>query len=155
MSTYAPSLSLSAREHLPETRSTANEVMAGMVCISLCLLLLNPFLALFLLSLFAAYKRVPTSALFLTLPIAFPLFFYFREYGVAWSPGSGDDGPAYLQLYNENYGIGFSEIFTRFIEIPGSYEPLWHIPWWTLLNVFGASDETFIFIHYFVIFLTV
>ena len=37
--------------------------------------------------------------------------------------------------------------------MPGNNEPLWHFPFWVLLNVFNASENTFIFIHYLLIFL--
>jgi hypothetical protein len=121
----------------------------------LLFLLFNPFLALFLLALLALFQRVPPWSFILPASIAFALFFYFREYGVEWYPGlAEDDVPTYVILYNENYGISFLELMQRFFETPNGYEPLWHLPWWALMNGLNASDNTFIFLHYFVIFFT-
>lgn len=121
----------------------------------LLFLLLNPFLALFLLALIALFQRVPPWAFIVPATIAFALFFYSRQYGVEWYAGLADDDvPTYVALYNENYGMSFLEVIQRFFETPGGYEPLWHLPWWALLNGLDASDNTFIFLHYIVIFLT-
>ena len=48
----------------------------------LLFLLLNPFLALFLLALIALFQRVPPWAFIVPATIAFALFFYSRQYGV-------------------------------------------------------------------------
>jgi hypothetical protein len=133
------------------SKSASEEIVIWSVCVSLCLLV-NPLLALFILAVLAVFFRVPTSAFFISVPISFALFFYFRDYGVEWAPGSGDDVPGYVLLYQENAFISFSGIFGRFLETPGSGEPLWHILWWPLLNVIGGSDEMFIFLHYLLIF---
>jgi hypothetical protein len=121
----------------------------------LMFLLLNPFLALFLLALIALFQRVPPWSFIVPASIAFTLFFYSRQYGVEWYAGLADDDvPTYVALYNENYGMSFLELIQRFFETPSGYEPLWHLPWWALLNGFDASDNTFIFLHYLVIFFT-
>jgi|HubBroStandDraft_1064217.scaffolds.fasta_scaffold00062_21 hypothetical protein len=121
----------------------------------LLFLLLNPFLALFLLALLALFKRVPPWSFILPASLAFALFFYSREYGVEWYAGLADDDvPTYVILYNSDYGISFTELMQRFFEFPNGNEPLWHLPWWALTNVFDASDNTFIFLHYILIFFT-
>jgi EpsG family len=121
----------------------------------LLFLLLNPFLALFLLALIALFQRVPPWAFIVPATIAFALFFYSRQYGVEWYPGLADDDvPTYVILYNSDYGVSFTELMQRFFEVPNGNEPLWHIPWWALTNGLDASDNTFIFLHYIVIFLT-
>lgn len=136
----------------PARRARISEEMAaGAACIVICLLF-NPFLALFILAVISVYCRIPTPAFFFSVPISFALFFYFREYGVVWSPGSADDVPIYLEYYHWDAYVTFSGIFTRFFEFPQGTEPLWHILWWPLLNIFGGSDKAFIFIHYLVIF---
>lgn len=113
---------------------------------------LNPFLALFLLAAIAVYYRVPTAFFFVAMPISFALFFYFREYGVDWSITSSDDVPNYIDLYQQDALIGFFGIIPRYLENPGTGETLWHMLWWPLVNIFDASDETFVFLHYALIF---
>jgi hypothetical protein len=79
------------------------------------------------------------------------MFFFLREYDVIWS-ASSDDVPTYVLLYFSNKGISLVEIFERFLKSPGNNEPLWHLPFWVLLNIFKGSEGTFIFAHYFLIF---
>ncbi len=134
--------------------SAADDLAVGCVCILLCLLL-NPFLALFFLAALSAFARVPTTAFFVSVPLSFTLFFFFREYGVDWSAVASDDIPGYVWLYEQNDLVSFSGIFSRFLEIPGSNEPLWQIPWWLVLHAFDASEKTFIFVHYLVVFLAI
>jgi len=134
--------------------SAADDMAVGSVCILLCLLL-NPFLALFFLAALSAFARVPTTAFFVSVPLSFTLFFFFREYGVDWSAVASDDIPGYVWLYEQNYLVSFSGIFSRFLEIPESNEPLWQIPWWLVLHAFDASEKTFTFLHYLVVFLAI
>jgi hypothetical protein len=134
--------------------SAADDMAIGCACILLCLLL-NPFLALFFLAALSVFVRVPTTAFFISVPVSFTLLFFFREYGVDWSAVASDDIPGYVWLYEQNYLVSFSGIFSRFFEIPGSNEPLWQIPWWLLLHAFDASDKVFIFLHYLVVFLAI
>jgi len=138
----------------PVRSSSASDMLVGSVCILLCLLF-NPFLALFFLAVLSVFARVPTTAFFLSVPLSFTLFFFFREYGVDFSAAASDDVPGYIWLYDENQLVSFLGIFSRFLEVPGSYEPLWHIPWWLLLHAFGGSHEVFIFLHYAVIFFAI
>src|SRR5262245_16246462 len=127
------------------------DVVVGTVCVLLCFFL-NPFLVLFVLAAIAVYWRVPESAFFVAVPVAFSLFFYFREYGVDWAFSSSDDVPNYVFLYQQNALIDFFGIIPRYFGEPGTGEPLWHMLWWPLINLFDASDETFIFLHYALIF---
>ena len=121
----------------------------------LAFLLLNPFLALFLIALLALFQRVPPWSFILPASFAFALFFYFREYGVEWYPGLADDDvPTYVIMYNSDYGLSLTELMQRFFESPNGNEPLWHLPWWALTNWLDASDNTFIFLHYILIFFT-
>lgn len=118
-------------------------------------LFVNPFLALFLVALISIYWNVP-KLMFLVLAVpSFAMFFFSREYGIEWYPGvSGDDVPAYISLYQSNYGLTLEDLLHRFLEAPNGNEILWHAPWAALLNVFGVSDDAFVFLHYVVIFLT-
>jgi len=113
---------------------------------------LNPFLALFILSLFAVYFPLPKFPFFITASISFAIFFYYRKYDVAWAE-STDDVPTYILFYFSNKSLAFKDLFLRFFSMPGNNEPLWHLPFWFLINVFNASENTFIFIHYLLIFL--
>ncbi len=127
-------------------------ILTGLACV-LLFLIVNPFLALFVVALLALYYRVPALAFVLPATIAFGLFFFFREYGIEWYPESGDDVPAYIVMYQYNRGVPLSELFTRTLAMPNGNEPLWHLPWWALLNALNASSETFVFLHYMAIFL--
>lgn len=130
-------------------------VVTGLVCV-LLFMSVNPFLALFLLALLTLVYRIPTFAFIVPAAISFTFFFYFRDYGVDWYPGGAtDDVPQYIGLYESDYGLSFGDLFTRFIEQPNGHEPLWHLPLWALINGFDASPDTFVFLHYFVIFCAV
>jgi EpsG family len=142
------------RFHGVDGNASTSAVLVTLVSV-LLFLLLNPFLALFLLALLALFKRVPAWSFILPASIAFALFFYSREYGVEWYAGLADDDvPTYVILYNSDYGISFLELMQRFLEVPNGNEPLWHLPWWALTNWVDASDNTFIFLHYILIFFT-
>jgi len=151
MSISTQALSNAARGAGILNKSASDDLAIAIACILLCFFL-NPFLALFFLAVLAVFFRVPTSAFFLSVPVSFALFFYFREYGVDWSLTSSDDIPNYIGLYQDNSFVSFWGIFTRFLEVPTSNEPLWHILWWSLLHVFDASEKAFIFLHYLLIF---
>lgn len=114
-------------------------------------LVFNPFFALFISALISIKFELPKFSFLLISCISFSMFFYLREYDVIWS-ASSDDVPTYVLLYFSNKGISFVEIFYRFLQSPGNNEPLWHFPFWILLNIFKGSESTFIFIHYFLIF---
>jgi hypothetical protein len=134
------------------TYSSYDPVVVGMISIIL-FLMVNPFLALFLLSLLAMRCRVPTLSFIIPASISFALFFYSREFGIDWYPGSSDDVPTYIYMYNINQGVSVSELFVRFFDSPSGNEPLWHLTWWVLKNGLDATGNTFVFLHYLVIFL--
>jgi hypothetical protein len=134
------------------SRSPDVEALVALICV-LLFLLLNPFLAVFFLALIALFRRVPPWWFIVPASISFALFFYSREYGVEFYPGvSDDDVPRYIALYSSDYGISFSELIARFIEVPNGNEPLWHLPWWALTNGLDASDSTFVYLHYLMMF---
>jgi hypothetical protein len=142
----APTANLRTRASYDATLS-----VSAPVCV-LLFLLINPFLALFILAVISLNFRVPVSVFVLSASVSFTLFFFFREYGIEWHHNSTDDIPQYVAMYESNYLLSFTEIFTRFFDQPSGSEPVWHIPWWALLNWFNGSDNTFIWLHYFVIF---
>jgi hypothetical protein len=132
---------------------TTSGVLTTLLCM-LLFLLLNPFLALFLLAIFALCERVPPWSFILPATISFTMFFYSREYGIAWYAGSStDDVPTYIEMFNSDYGLTFVGLLLRFVVVPSGNEPLWHLPWWFLANAFDATDFTFVFLHYVAIFL--
>lgn len=131
---------------------TSRVGLTAFVCV-LMFLLLNPFLALLFLAFISLSYRIPTPVVVLSAATAFTLFFYFRDYGVVWYPSATDDVPSYINLYYEGDGISYGELFKRFLEAPNGNEILWSTPWWALINGFDASPETFVFLHYFLIFL--
>jgi hypothetical protein len=123
----------------------------ALVCI-LLFLVLNPFLALLLLSVISVFRRVPTVVFAVSASVAFALFFFFRDYGIEWYFNSTDDVPNYIYLYESYYSQSVIDLLSNFIDAPNGNEILWHLPWWVLLNLSGASAETFVLVHYFVIF---
>lgn len=134
---------------------TAGEAtaIAALLCVVL-FLLLNPFLALFLTALMDRRWRVPPVFFIAVATLSFTLFFNAREYGIEWYPEvSTDDIPNYLGLYAGNYGLSLKDVVLRFLEAPNGHELFWHVPWWAVVNFVGASNETFIFTHYFINFL--
>jgi hypothetical protein len=141
----------SIHSHFESTRDFDELVLSGLACIMI-FLLLNPFLAIFILSVISIRYRIPNIAFFSIVPVSFALFFYFREYGVAFTPDSTDDIPTYISLYHQDSVGSFSDIFTRFYEQLGGYEPLWHIIWWPVGAIFEAPNQVFLFLHYLLIF---
>jgi hypothetical protein len=130
------------------------QLLAGLLCV-LLFLVVNPFLALFLVAVISFFVRVPLLFFLCSAGPTFALFFFRREYGMDWySVASGDDVPAYISLYDANYGYTFSDLLKRFIEAPNGNEILWHAPWSFLLNGFDAGDQTFVFLHYLANFLS-
>jgi hypothetical protein len=121
--------------------------LAGLLCV-LLFLVINPFLALFLIAIASFYVRVPLLAFLGSAAPAFAMFFFRREYGIEWYAGAGDDVPAYIALYEGNYGYTLGDLWRRFIEAPNGNEILWHAPWSFMLNEFGVSNEDFVFLHY-------
>lgn len=128
------------------------DVVSGLLCVAL-FTLVNPFFALFILALLAAYRPIPTSVFVVSASLSFAAFFYFRDYGVDWYYNSSDDVPIYIGVYRDLKGESLSDLFYNFFSAPNGNEPLWHFPWWLLANVLDASEDTFVFLHYLLIFL--
>jgi hypothetical protein len=126
-------------------------VVLTLACV-LLFLLLNPFLALFVLAVVGFFRPVPVIPVLVFGSLSFALFFYFREYGVEWYLNSSDDVPTYITLYESGYVSSFSDLFVNFASAPNGNEFLWYLPWWLLIRVFDASDDTFVFLHYLTIF---
>ena len=124
-----------------------DSVLAGLISITL-FLFVNPFLSLFLLALISMIHRVPTLAFIVPASITFAVFFFSREFGIDWYPGSTDDIPQYIELYQANEGVSLYGLLENFVYRPSGNEPLWQVIWWTLLHGFGGSDNTFVFLHY-------
>ncbi len=127
--------------------------LSSIICIT-AFLFLNPFLALFFLAILSKFITPPKLITIFAPAFAFTLFFYSRKYGVFWADDTaGDDVTNYILLYNTNFKLSFSDIFTRFFEFPGNNEPLWHLPFWFLLNFLNFGENQFLFTHYFLIFI--
>lgn len=142
---------------LPGTAASAasgDKVILGLVCV-LLFLAINPFLALFVLSVVAVFRRIPTAVFIVSASIAFTLFFFSRDFGIEWYLGSTDDVPDYIEIYHETFGLSFADLIDFFFESPNGHEFLWSLPVWTLSNLFDVSDNTFVFIHYLAIFAAV
>jgi EpsG family len=137
-----------------DSAASGDKVMLGLVCI-LLFLAINPFLALFLLSIVAVFRRIPMGVFIVSASIAFTLFFFSRDYGIEWYLGSTDDVPDYIAIYHETYGLSFTSLIDYFFESPNGHELLWSMPVWALSNLFDVSDNTFVFLHYLAIFTAV
>jgi len=135
----------------PASTASGDNVVLGLVCV-LLFLAVNPFLALFFLSVVAVFRRVPTGTFIVAASIAFALFFFSRDYGIEWYLGSTDDVPDYIEIFHETYGLSFTGLFDFFLESPNGHELLWSVPVWALANLFDVSDNTFVFVHYLAIF---
>ena len=122
-------------------------LLVGPICIIL-FLFINPFLALFFLALVSMMHRVPTLVFIVPASISFAIFFYSREFGIDWYPSSTDDIPQYIKLYQSNQDVSLVRLLKDFASIPSGNEPLWRVIWWTLLNGFNASSNTFVFLHF-------
>jgi hypothetical protein len=127
--------------------SARDSILFGLLSFIL-FLFVNPFLALFLLALISMLHRVPTLAFVVPASVAFAVFFYSREFGIEWYPGSTDDIPKYISLYQDNQGVSLFSLLKSFAFRPSGNEPLWQVIWWTLLNGLGGSNNTFVFLHY-------
>ena len=141
-----------ARRATPVAIAGGNTLAIALTCVAL-FLLLNPLLAVFILALVALFRPIPSVAYIVPAALAFTLFYYFRDYGVEWYPASTDDVPNYISIYQSTYGLSFSDLLARTLTAPNGNEPLWLIPCWAFLNVFNGSDDTFVFLHYLIIFL--
>jgi hypothetical protein len=130
------------------------QVAEGLMCV-LLFALINPFLSVFIIALISVFRRIPTTIFISSASISFTLMFYFRDYGVDWYFDAGDDVPGYVSIYRTFQDASFSDLIENFIEAPNGNELLWQIPWWALMTVFDASDNTFTFVHYLVIFVGV
>ena len=131
--------------------AAGNAVVLGLVCV-LLFLAINPFLALFILSLIAVFLRVPPRVFIVSASVAFALFFYSRDYGIEWYLGSTDDVPDYIEIYHETFGLTPTGLLEFFMDAPNGHELLWSLPVWALSNLFDVSDNTFVFLHYLAIF---
>jgi hypothetical protein len=140
----------------PAERGAAATTTAalGLICV-LLFLLVNPFLATFLLAIVGVHRRVPTSIYIVSGSVAFALFFYFRDYGVVWYFNSTDDVVNYVSIYHDLLDAHLVDLIGDFIDAPNGNEILWVLPWWGLNNIFEASEYTFIFLHYLIIFVAV
>jgi hypothetical protein len=155
MSVANPTAGFSLDASVPETQNPTASLLMALACL-LLFLLLNPFLALFILALASFTWRMPKYIFLIMASLSFALFFNSREFGVWWYPDiSGDDVPNYVWTYEANYGRSFQELVHTFLAVPNGNEILWHAPWWALMQIFDASDETFVFVHYVVVFLSV
>jgi hypothetical protein len=135
----------------PDNAATA---ALGLICV-LSYLLLNPFLATFLLAIVNVYRRIPAAVFLVSASVCFTLFFFFRDYGVLWYFNSSDDVVNYVSLYHDLLDATLPELVDKFITAPNGNELLWELPWWGLANIFEASESTFIFLHYLLIFVAV
>jgi hypothetical protein len=135
--------------------TAANDaVVIGLICF-LLFLAINPFLALFILSVIAVFRRIPPIIFIVAASISFAVFFFSRDYGIEWYLGSTDDVPEYMETYRETYGLSFIGLLQFFVDLPNGHELLWSLPVWALSNLFDVSDYTFVFLHYLVIFAVV
>jgi EpsG family len=129
-------------------------VATNLACLAL-FLLVNPFLAVFILALISVFRPVSTSIFIASASISFSLIFYFRDYGIDWYFNSSDDVANYRYIYSTFQDLTFQDLIANFIDAPNGNELFWHLPWWGLMRIFGASEETFVYLHYLLIFFSI
>jgi hypothetical protein len=138
--------------------SAGGDISANLATNLACLalfLLVNPFLAVFILASISVVRPVSTWIFITSASVAFSLIFYFRDFGIDWYFNSSDDVTNYTYIYGALRDLTFGDLISNFISAPNGNELLWQVPWWSVTNIFGASEETFIYLHYLLIFVCV
>lgn len=119
-------------------------IVFGLVAL-LSFLILNPFLSIFILSLFSLFARGHSKSTLLLLTFAFTIFYASRNIGAVL----GDDVSVYVQRYQEDLNVSLASIVSRFFLAPPDNEILYFSYTWIIGNLFNAAgSETFIFIVY-------
>jgi hypothetical protein len=114
-------------------------------------IIFNPFLALFFSALFSLYFESGKNTFLICSTISFTFLFFFRKFGIEANNVS-DDTVTYLEMFHSNKNISIIDVFSRFFDFPSGNEPIYHLVWWPFANLFNVSDNSFLFLHYLLIF---
>lgn len=130
------------------------KLIADLILIVL-FLFINPIYALIIVTLLSFRFEFSFLPFLIMGTLSFSLFYFNREYGVIWYDKGSDDVPVYIQMFFNDKGISFVELFERFFDFPALNEPLWHLIPWSMINIFHTSSMSFVFFHYLILFGTV
>ena len=131
----------------------SNEILHTLLVL-LLFSLLNPFLALIILSLIRLPSKKAEWVFHLMFSISFAVFFYSRDFGVNFYLNASDDVPVYLYLFEGYYTSTFGDLFIKFLQSPSGNEIVFHFFWkfWSFFT-FSATDLIFLnYLFYFFIF---
>lgn len=119
----------------------------GFALSSLSLLILNPFFAILILSLYAlcVYDSVKQTRLTLLI-FAFALAVFYASRDI-WAL-VGDDAAVYVQRYLEDQDASFASIVSRFFLFPPNNEVLYFSFMWVIGKLFNPGTQTLLFIVY-------
>lgn len=110
-------------------------------------LTLNPYLALFLMSMLTLFVKAPSKAHLLFVGVSLATFYASREIGVTWATGA-DDVTHYVQLFLDDQQNGLTAIFARFASSPNNNEVLYFGSQWVVGKIVGADRSTYVFMTY-------
>ena len=119
----------------------------GLVICYLSVLILNPFLAIFILSLFSLFIKGYSKSILLMFVFALAIFYSSRNFGVTWASGD-DDALQYLLNYHSSLKNSLADIFREFYVIGSKVEPLYYSFWWIIGKLFNPEPMTFFFLIY-------
>ena len=119
----------------------------GFALSSLSFLVLNPFLAIFILSLYSLYVDNSVKQTKLTLFIfAFTLAIFYASRDI-WAV-AGDDAAKYVQFYLRDQDASLASIVSRFFLFPPNNEVFYFSCMWVIGKLLNPGTQTLIFIVY-------
>jgi hypothetical protein len=131
-----------------------SNITIHLLLVLLLFLLLNPFLALIILSLIRVNSKKVEFFFHLMFSVSFGFFFYFRDIGVDFYSNASDDVATYLYLFKGYYTSSFGDLFINFLQDPSGNEIGFHFFWkfWSFFT-YSATDLIFLnYLFYFFIF---
>ena len=125
-----------------------SNITIHLLLVLLLFLLLNPFLALIILSLIKVNSKKVEYFFHLMFSISFGFFFYCRDIGVDFYSNASDDVAAYLYLFKGYYTSSFGDLFINFLQAPSGNEIGFHF-FWKFISFFTFNPTDLIFLNYF------
>lgn len=119
----------------------------GFALSSLSFLILNPFLAIFILSLYSLYvddSVKQTKQTLLIFAFALAIFYASRD---IWAL-VGDDTPGYVERYLMDQDASLASIVSRFFLFPPANEVLYFLCMWVVGKLLNPGTQTLLFIVY-------
>ena len=124
-----------------------SNITTQLFVVLLLFLLLNPFLALIILSLIKVNSKYVEYFFHLIFSVSFGYFFYCRDIGVDFYSNASDDVESYLYLFKGYYTSSFGELFVNFLQAPSGNEIGFHF-FWKFISFFTFDPMDVIFLNY-------